>query len=180
MKISLSSSGCESRPVKAEPGRPEVSLARSREIGGAMRRYTSLQAVEDGFVRYNIPAPRGTVRPEGSSVRDRTEGESSDAPAEWLATACGKKTAQKPGRPYLLLAVAATTRRGRYWFSDGCTPANRVQSVQKSVCSEVRPRQGEPEPRSMGEGSRRTAYEQRRRETGWRPEPAEQRRSVSI
>ena len=60
LKISSSSSGCESRPVKAEPSRPEASLARCREIGGAMRRCASLQAVADGFVRYSIPVPRGT------------------------------------------------------------------------------------------------------------------------
>ena len=74
MKFSSSSSGCESRPVKAEPSRPEASLARGREIGGAMRRYASLQAVADGFVRYKILAPRGTGLPEGSSARDRKRG----------------------------------------------------------------------------------------------------------
>jgi len=179
LKISSSSSGCESRPVKAEPSRPEASLARGREIGGAMRRYASMQAMADGFVRYSILAPRGMGFPEGSSVRDRQVGEITGAPAEWLAMACGKKTAQEPGRPYLLLAVGPTTRRGRYWFSGGCTYANHVHPAKKSVRSEVRPRRGEPEPRLMGEGSRRTAYERRRRETGWRPKPAEQRRSVS-
>ena len=74
MKISSSSNGCESRPVKAEPGRPEASLARCREIGSAMRRYASLQAVADGFVRYNIPVPREMGCPEGSSVGGRENG----------------------------------------------------------------------------------------------------------
>lgn len=47
--------------------------------------------------------------------------------------ACGKKTAQEPGRPYLLLAVIPAIRGGRYEFSDGCKLANRVHPVQKSV-----------------------------------------------
>ena len=80
--------------------------------------------------------------------------------------ACGKRTAQEPGRPYLLLAVVPTIRRCRFTFSDGCTYANHVHSAKKSVRSEVRHGQGEPEPMLMGEGSRRTAYERRRRERG--------------
>lgn len=100
-----------------------------------------MQAVADGFVRYSIPAPRETGNPEGSSTRDRQRrGEISGAPAEWLAIAWCKKTAQEPGRPYLFLAVKAAMRRGRYTFSDECRDANLLHSAKKSVGSEVRPK----------------------------------------
>ena len=45
MKFSVVSSGCETRAVKAEPGRLVVSLAVRQAIGGLMRRYTSVRAM---------------------------------------------------------------------------------------------------------------------------------------
>jgi len=45
LKFCLSSSGCETRPARVDPHRPEASLARRAATHGAMRRHASARAV---------------------------------------------------------------------------------------------------------------------------------------
>jgi hypothetical protein len=67
MKFRESSSGWESRPVKAESGRPEVSLAAVREIGSLMRRHAGMRAAKSASKIDSIPGAEGVGTPEGSS-----------------------------------------------------------------------------------------------------------------
>jgi len=55
------SSGCEPRPVKAEPGRPVVSLAARRVIGGLMRRYANVWAMGSSQRKAHSGSPRVSI-----------------------------------------------------------------------------------------------------------------------
>ena len=71
MKFGLSSSGCESRPTKAEPGRSVVSLAVGSAMARLMRRQTNKWAAGMQPRNGSSREAQGVTNPEGSRRRHR-------------------------------------------------------------------------------------------------------------
>jgi hypothetical protein len=71
LKFSMLSSGCESRPAKAEPGRPVASLAVRPVTGGLMRRYASVWAVVSSQRKHHSGTPRVSARLKAAAATPR-------------------------------------------------------------------------------------------------------------
>jgi hypothetical protein len=84
----IPSSGCESRPAKAQSRRPVASLATAWVTTTAMRRYARTWAVGDAAPKSPfIPGAQGVIEPEGSSDASAAEDEEAAQPAECSTTA---------------------------------------------------------------------------------------------
>lgn len=81
------SSGCESRPAKAQSRRPVASLAPTWVTTAAMRRYARAWAVGMQLRNISHPGAQGVTRLEGSSAASATKDEESVQPAECSTTA---------------------------------------------------------------------------------------------
>jgi hypothetical protein len=165
-------SGCESRPTKAEPGRSVVSLAAVTVTGRLMRRQASTWAVgRQPRNGYSPGKPRGspTLKAAGGVTVNGRGGTSPGGVDDHGTLAQGNPvTGEAPAGP----RVSAGRRGTRSQASDapgvhGRTPGR----LRISVRTRGRSGQGKPEPRPTPQGSRRTAYERRRRGTGWHPGP---------
>jgi hypothetical protein len=94
MKFGLSSSGCESRPAKAEPGRPVASLAAEPAMARLMRRQANKWAAAMQPRNGSFREAQGVTNPEGSRRRHRYKGEGASPQAGWTTAARLKRTAQ--------------------------------------------------------------------------------------
>ena len=164
-------SGCESRPTKAEPGRSVVSLAAATATGRLMRRQASTRAVGMQPRNGSYREAQGVTNPEGSrSVTDNGRGGVSPGGVDDYGTSeeGSPVTWEAPAGPRVL----AGRRGARAKASDapgvhGRTPGR----LRTSARTRGRSGQGKPEPWPMPQGSRRAAYERRRRGTGRHPGP---------
>ena len=77
-KFGLSSSGCESRPAKAEPAQPVASLATRRQLS-AMRSHASSWAVGNAATKTICPGCRGFDIPKAQTSSPQ-QGEGDAAP----------------------------------------------------------------------------------------------------
>jgi hypothetical protein len=93
-KFGLSSSGCESRPAKAQPGRPVVSLAVGPAMTRLMRRQANKWAAGMQPRNGSSREAQGVTNPEGSRGRHRYKGEGASPEAGWTTAARLKRTAQ--------------------------------------------------------------------------------------
>ena len=165
-------SGCESRPTKAEPGRSVVSLAAVTATGRLMRRQANTWAVgmqpRNG---YSPGKPRGspTLKAAGGVTGNGRGGASRGGVDDHGTLEEGSPvTWEAPAGPRVL----AGRRGARAKASDapgvhGRTPGR----LRTSARTRGRSGQGKPEPWPTPQGSRRAAYERRRRGTGRQPGP---------
>jgi len=157
MKLRLSSSGCKTRPARGEPAQPVASLAPFVVTRAAKRRYASVWAVGISLETLDMPGAEGVVIPEGDGERSVKWARSVSHPAGSWTTARRKRTAQAPGRPSFSSTRSGATENP---VTPSPTPSRRRTArlaAKKSVRIEVGHRQGEPEPRPTGRGSRRAA-----------------------
>ena len=113
MKFGLSSSGCESRPTKAEPGRSVVSLAVVPVMARLMRRQASKWAAGMQPRNGSSREAQGVTNPEGSrdvtasgrggvsrgGVDDRGTFEE-DGPVTWETPVCPRTRTGVAEAPY--------------------------------------------------------------------------------
>jgi len=111
MKLRLSSSGCETRPVR-EPARPVVSLALEAVTPRAMRRCTNVRAAEKcSHENYTSREPKDLFVLKAIAI-SLVAGMGRPLPAGCWTAARTKRTTQAPGRPRLLLVNPAMRRAG--------------------------------------------------------------------
>ena len=160
-------SGCEPRPTKAEPGRSVVSLAAVTATGRLMRRQANTRAVgmqpRNG---YSPGKPRGspTLKAAGGVTGNGRGGASRGGVDDYGTCEEGNPvTWEAPAGP----RVRAGQRGTRFQASDALGVYGRTPGrLRISVRTRGRSGQGQPEPRPTPQGSRRAAYERRRRGTG--------------
>lgn len=179
LKFGTSPSGCESRPVKAQPGRPVVSLAAAWATKPLMRRYTSMWAVGLHPRKDRISRAQGFMISEGSSHRDRKVGL-----GRWHAAGCSTMARMKretwlAGRPSCLLWEESVQRRADDPSLNGhAFVATGVFRLRTSSNTEVGRWRGEPELRSMGMRESEGRIGAMTSGNSWQLDPNEQRRPV--
>ena len=173
MKFGSPSSGCESRAAKGEPAQPVASLATKAATPSAMRRCASMRAVGNAATKIIIiPGVEGValLEDDGGLTRHRARAGRTRRGLRPRHAARGRS--RNLGGPHFSLRLAL-------WMRARPADATRGGSAQNK-----HPRQGRPLARGdrshgrRGWGSRRAAYERRRRGTGQHPDPKEQRRPV--
>jgi hypothetical protein len=183
MKFGFSSSGCDPRPAKGEPAQPVASLATVAVTRPAMRRCASEWAVGIAASKSNLPWCREGWIPR-RPWRLSAYGQGRPHRAGCTTTARSKRTSQTPGRPTFFLGnfrsdgdpVIFLRRAVRTWMRARPADATQVAPHRTSIHAEVgRAARGDRSGGRRERGSRRAAYELRRRGTGWHPDPAEQK-----
>ena len=157
MKLRLSSSGCESRPVRGQPTQPVASLAAGAVTRSAMRRHANEWAVGIAATkRRSSWVPKVLCSLKATAVA--APWASSDThPAGSTTTARSKRTAQQPGRPSLLLVKRPGLRRTgdpspTRSVSAGCTRCRPQLRHRTSTRDEVGRRQGTTGAEADGDG----------------------------
>ncbi len=181
MKFSELSSGWKSRPAKAEPGRLVVSLAAQGVTAALMRRHANVWAVGLQPTKVSIRDVQGVSLPEDSSGTTR-KGRGSAAPGEVFDH--GTYEQDSP-----------VTRESQLYPSEKTWPRRVARSqvsnkrcVHRGTCSLAKNKplsRGRPKARGTGAevdvqlevGGLHMSCEGGE---GMAPDPAEQRRSVSV
>ena len=174
----MSSGNPERRPAGAKPARsrvsppgPVASLAAFPATGALMRRHANVWAVGHAASKpMTSRAPRA-LDPLKATADSPKWARRDPHPAGSSTTARAKRTAQQPGRPLLFPEEVRS-------HGDPVNPLRRAACPRAhalpapSGAQKKRPRRGRPkarDDRSRGrreQGSRRAAYELRRRGTG--------------
>lgn len=186
LKFGVPSSGCETRPVKAESRRPVASLAPAWVTIMAMRRCAKTGAVAWQPRNLRHPRAKAFLRALGSSVLS-VGGERDEEWAHlagWVATATVKRMDQEPGRLLSLLEKCRETETRRRSAPANAWPAGaHAVGTRNALASEVGLSQGEPEgsPRETeeSEGCIRSLRVMTSG-NGRHPDPAERRRPVLV
>jgi hypothetical protein len=153
-KSEESSSGCESRPAKAEPGRPVADLAARPVTGGLMRRNVSMRAEEETAPKHaKIPDAQDVGTSEGSSAATaRGRGGRASGGVEALgASEAGRPSNPRDPEPSAGMAGGGATRAANSSAEGAVTGARRGGEEQASV-SAVDGGKGNRSRRRRGQG----------------------------